>query len=135
VSDSLQSIGAITLFVEDAKRSKTFYESVFARPPIWEDENSVVFQFDKTVVNLLATSAVGDLIEPAKVATQEAGSRLLLSIWVDDTDAVCAELARRGVELLNGPIDRWWGKRTACFADPDGHLWEVAQDIPPTGAP
>ncbi len=46
--------------------------------------------------------------------------------------AVCAQLGRRGVSLLNGPIDRPWGKRTACFADPDGHLWEIAQDIPAT---
>jgi catechol 2,3-dioxygenase-like lactoylglutathione lyase family enzyme len=32
------------------------------------------------------------------------------------------------VELLNGPIDREWGVRTAAFADPDGHVWEVAQE-------
>ena len=40
------------------------------------------------------------------------------------------ELADRGVELLNGPLNREWGKRTACFADPDGHIWEIAQDLP-----
>ena len=34
----------------------------------------------------------------------------------------------RGVELLNGPLDREWGVRTAAFADPDGHVWEVAQE-------
>jgi lactoylglutathione lyase len=38
-------------------------------------------------------------------------------------------LSGRGVELINGPLDRPWGQRTACFADPDGHLWEVAQSI------
>src|SRR5206468_12511116 len=32
--------------------------------------------------------------------------------------------------LLNGPIDRPWGMRTAAFADPDGHIWEVAAKIP-----
>jgi uncharacterized glyoxalase superfamily protein PhnB len=31
--------------------------------------------------------------------------------------------------LLNGPIDRPWGRRTAAFADPAGHLWEVAQEL------
>ena len=50
---------------------------------------------------------------------------------MDDTDAVCAELATRGVELLNGPVDRAWGMRTASFTDPDGHIWEVAQQLPP----
>jgi uncharacterized glyoxalase superfamily protein PhnB len=49
---------------------------------------------------------------------------------VDDADAVCAELATRGVELLNGPMNRQWGMRTASFSDPDGHIWEVAQELP-----
>jgi catechol 2,3-dioxygenase-like lactoylglutathione lyase family enzyme len=33
------------------------------------------------------------------------------------------------VELLNGPLDREWGVRTAAFADPDGHVWEIAQEL------
>ena len=39
-----------------------------------------------------------------------------------------AEFASRGVELLNGPVDRPWGVRTAAFADPAGHIWELAGD-------
>ena len=82
------------------------------------------------VVNLLVTREAHGLIGPAVVAEQEAGARFQLTIWVDDTNAVCEELARRGIELLNGPIDRPWGLRTAAFADPDGHIWEVAAKIP-----
>ncbi len=48
------------------------------------------------------------------------------TIEVDDVDAMCAELSRRGVELLNGPMDRPWGIRTACFRDPAGYIWEIA---------
>jgi uncharacterized glyoxalase superfamily protein PhnB len=62
-----------------------------------------------------------------------AGSRFQLTIWVDDADAVCTELASRGVSLLNGPMDREWGMRTAAFTDPDGHIWEVAARIPEGG--
>jgi hypothetical protein len=29
-------------------------------------------------------------------------------------------------ELLNGPIDRPWGIRTASFRAPGGHIWEIA---------
>lgn len=130
MSASLQSIGAITLFVEDTQRSKRFYEEVFGRPVIYEDDNSAVFKFENTIVNLLAVSEAPALLDPAAVAGREAGSRFLLSIWVDDTDAVCEQLAERGVALLNGPMNREWGKRTASFADPDGHIWEVAQDLP-----
>ena len=62
-----------------------------------------------------------------------AGSRLQLSIWVDDADSVCADLHARGVSLLNGPMNRAWGMRTASFADPDGHIWEIAQELPTAG--
>ena len=60
------------------------------------------------------------------MARHEAGARLQFTIAVDDVDAICAELASRGVELLNGPMDRPWGIRTACFTDPGGHIWEIA---------
>jgi lactoylglutathione lyase len=55
--------------------------------------------------------------------------RVLLTIKVADVDAVCAALKSHGVPLLNGPVDRPWGRRTAAFADPAGHVWEIAQDI------
>jgi lactoylglutathione lyase len=132
VNASLKSVGAITLFVEDPRRSQSFYEKVFALPMIWEDEDSAVFQFENTLVNLLKVSAARELIEPGSVASREAGSRFQLTIWVDDADAVSAELAEHGVELLNGPMDREWGVRTANFTDPDGHIWEIAQKLPET---
>jgi catechol 2,3-dioxygenase-like lactoylglutathione lyase family enzyme len=130
VNASLKSVGAITLFVEDPRRSQSFYEQVFELPVIWEDEDSAVFRFENTIVNLLRIPAAHDLIAPGAVASREAGSRFQLTIWVDDADAVCAELASRGVELLNGPMNREWGVRTASFTDPDGHIWEIAQKLP-----
>ena len=129
MSVSLKSVGAITIFVEDPKRSKAFYERVFDAPAVYEDENSVAFKFDDTIVNLLVRSAAQELVEPAPVAGGDAGSSFQLTVWVDDADAVCAELVERGVELLNGPIDRAWGMRTAAFSDPDGHVWEIAQEL------
>ena len=126
----LGSVGAITLFVEDVPRAKAFYADVFGVPIVFEDESSAAFKFENTIVNLLKASEAHDLIAPGAVATPETGSRLQLTIWVDDADAVCAQLESRGVTLLNGPIDRAWGMRTAAFADPAGHVWEVAQELP-----
>ena len=126
---SRTSVGAITLFVDDPRRAQAFYETVFAITPVFEDDVSAAFSFDNMLVNLLARSAAGELVEPARVGDAGDGSRFQLTIWVDDADAECARLADRGVELINGPIDRPWGLRTACFADPDGHLWEVAQAL------
>jgi lactoylglutathione lyase len=61
------------------------------------------------------------------VATREAGSRFVFTLAVEDVDAMCAELAARGVTLLNGPMDRPWGIRTASFMDPSGYIWEIAK--------
>ena len=122
-----RGIGAITLFVEDVEAAKRFYQEVFGLPVVFEDENSAVFNFGHTLINLLKATAARDLIEPAVVARREAGSRLVLTVRVDDVDAMCLELATRGVELLNGPMDRPWGVRTASFSDPGGHIWEIAQ--------
>jgi catechol 2,3-dioxygenase-like lactoylglutathione lyase family enzyme len=129
VSESLKSVGAITVFVEDPKRSKAFYEQVFGVPVVFEDESSAAFKFENTIVNLLATPAAHELIEPATVGGPEAGARFQFTIWVEDANAAIEQLRERGVELLNGPIDREWGMRTAAFADPDGHVWEVGQQL------
>lgn len=124
------AIDAITLFTEDLERSKRFYQDVFGLPVYFEDENSAVFKLDNTLINLLNTAQAGDLIAPAAVAGREAGARAQFTIGVDDVDVVCAELARRGVDLLNGPMNRPWGIRTASFTDPSGHIWEIAADLP-----
>ncbi len=125
----LKGIGAITLFVEDLQRSKLFYQDVFGLPVVYEDEDSAVFDFGNTIINLLKVPAARDLIEPGVVASRGAGSRFQLTIWVDDADAVCADLTSRGVTLLNGPMNRAWGQRTASFADPAGNIWEIAQPL------
>jgi catechol 2,3-dioxygenase-like lactoylglutathione lyase family enzyme len=119
-------IFAITLFVEDLQAAKEFYLRVFGLPVDYEDNNSAVFKFGSTLINLLKASAARELVEPAQVAKRQAGSRFVFTIQVDDVDAMCAELTTRGVELLNGPMDRPWGIRTASFMDPGGHIWEIA---------
>ena len=127
---SMKNLGAITLFVEDLPGSTSFYRDVFGLDIVNEDDQSTAFDFGNTVINLLKIEEAHDLIAPAAVAGRAAGSRCQLTIWVDDADAVCAELKERGVSLLNGPMNREWGMRTACVADPDGYVWEVAQSLP-----
>ena len=122
-----KDVFAITLFVEDLQATKQFYLRVSGLPVDYEDDNSAVFKFGNTLINLLKTTAARELVEPALVASREAGSRFVFTIHVDDVDAMCAELTARGVELLNGPMDRPWGIRTASFIDPGGYIWEIAK--------
>lgn len=116
-------ITAITLFTDDLPATKDFYVEVFGLPIVFEDEASAVFRFGTQLINLLSSAEVAEVIEPAVMGT---GARTLFTLTVEDVDAACEDVRRRGVTLLNGPEDRPWGVRTACFADPGGNLWEIA---------
>jgi catechol 2,3-dioxygenase-like lactoylglutathione lyase family enzyme len=120
------TISTVTLFVEDLDGTKRFYEDVFGLPVKFEDAESAVFDFGRTQINLLKVTAAPELIEPASVGGPDAGARFQFTITVDDVDRTCDLLRGRGVKLLNGPIDRPWGVRTAAFRDPAGHIWEIA---------
>ncbi|MHC2221364.1 catechol 2,3-dioxygenase-like lactoylglutathione lyase family enzyme [Rhizobium leguminosarum] len=125
----LDRIEVVTLFVDDIDEAKAFYQKVFAPEIVYEDAVSSVLKFSGTMINLLKVTEAPQLVEPSAVAAPGSGARVLLTIKVDAVDAVCAELRKLGVTLLNGPIDRPWGRRTAAFADPSGHVWEVAQEL------
>lgn len=123
------NVDVITLFVEDLHNVKVFYQEVFGLSAVYEDDVSAVFNFGNMSINLLNISEAPGLIHPGTVASRESGSRFQFTIRLDDVDAVCSELKTRGVTLLNGPMDRPWGVRTAAFTDPAGHVWEIAQQI------
>ncbi|WP_433014984.1 VOC family protein [Kribbella sp. CA-294648] len=122
-----EGVSAITLFVEELAECKRFYEEAFGLPAAYEDDASAVYKFGELMVNLLSVSEAPGLIGPAPVGGADAGRRFQLTVPVADVDALYAELTGRGVKFLNGPLDRPWGIRTAAFADPAGHIWEIAK--------
>ena len=125
----MDNIETITLFVEDVDAARSFYQAVFDVSPVYADEVSWVCRIGSTMVNLLQESEAEELVEPSPVGARNAGPRWLLTVRVADVDNACVKLRNRNIELLNGPIDRPWGRRTAAFADPDGNVWEIAQEI------
>jgi lactoylglutathione lyase len=129
VIKALNKIEVISLFVEDVAAVKKFYVDVFGLDVIYEDEVSAVVRMENLIINLLHVGEAPELIEPATLGSADAGARAMLTIRVDDANAVAAELEQHGVKLLNGPIDRPWGRRTAAFADPAGNVWEIAQEL------
>jgi lactoylglutathione lyase len=124
-----KEIGAITLFVEDPDRAKSFYQKVFDLQPMNVDETDAMFRLENTMLFLTKSSEASRMISPAAVGSPGNGPRHVFAIIVDDVDAVCAELNEKGVALLNGPEDRSWGMRTANFQDPDGYVWEIATEL------
>ena len=128
MSLSFKKVDVINLFAEDLAGARSFYQEVLGLPLAFQDENIAVFKLENTMVCLRDVSEATELIAPVAVASPNAGSRFLLAVFVDNVDALCAELTARGV-AVNGPADRPWGMRTATFTDPAGHLWEIGQDL------
>ena len=118
--------------MEDLAAARRFYTEVLGLSVHYEDDVSAVFDFGNTLVNCLAASAAPELLAPAPVPPPAAGSRVVLTIDVTDVDAICAQRTARGATLLNGPMDRPWGIRTASVQDPAGHVWELAAPLPRT---
>ncbi|MET9244839.1 VOC family protein [Nonomuraea sp. NPDC003709] len=126
---ALSEVEVVTLFVEDLASARAFYTGVFGLDVVYQDEASAVVRLGPMMINLLRREQAPELVEPTTVAGSGSGVRALFTIQVADVDGVCAELEQHGVRLLNGPVDRPWGRRTAAFTDPDGNVWEVAQTL------
>jgi catechol 2,3-dioxygenase-like lactoylglutathione lyase family enzyme len=117
---------AVTLFTDDLAESTRFYRDVLEMPVANEDATSCAFVFPGVIINLVTLAATHELIEPASVGGRGTPARMMLTLEVGDVDAVHERLSGRGVPFLNGPMDRPWGPRTATFADPSGHCWELS---------
>ena len=124
-----KQIGAINLIVSDLERSTAFYREVFGQAPQHEDDDTAMFRFKDTYVFLQRSAAHEDApaAEVLELAEKGVGQ---FAIIVGDVDAVRTELDAAGVAVISGPADREWGMRTMTFADPGGHTWEIAQEIP-----
>ena len=124
-----KQIGAINLIVGDLERSTAFYREVFGQAPRHEDDDTAIFRFKDTYVFLQRSAAHDDVPAGEVLGLAEKGVGQF-AIIVGDADAVRAELDQKGVAVISGPADRDWGMRTMTFADPGGHTWEIAQELP-----
>jgi lactoylglutathione lyase len=123
-----KQIIAINLMVGDLERSKAFYQEVFGLAPHFEDADVAVFRFKDTYVMLHPDPAfqapAGEVLGQAQKGVGQ------FAIIVKNVDEVRAELDEHGVTFISGPADRHWGMRTLTFADPNGYIWEIAQELP-----
>jgi lactoylglutathione lyase len=132
MGDWEKSIGAMTLFVPDVDEARKFYETAFGVAAHAFDDGAVMLRATEPILFLHKTAVRAEPVpEVLEEARKGAGQ---FAIIVPDVDAVCAEITGRGVDLISGPADRPWGMRTITFADPAGHIWEIAQEIPADGA-
>jgi catechol 2,3-dioxygenase-like lactoylglutathione lyase family enzyme len=134
VAEWEKQIGAINLIVGDLERSKAFYRDVFGLPLQHEDEDTAMFRFADTYVFLQRGTAHQDgaSVDVLSLAQKGVGQFV---IFVDDVDAVSAELDQAHVATISGPADRDWGMRTLTLADRAGYTWEITQELPSSPEP
>ena len=129
MSEWQKQINAINLIVGDLERSKAFYREIFELPVQHEDAESAMFRFADTYVFLQRGAAHHDGLSDDVLGLAQRGVGQFV-IFVDDVDAVHAELEKAQVATISGPADRDWGMRTLTLADPAGYTWEITQALP-----
>src|SRR6478672_6289880 len=130
----------VTLGVHDLPRSVAFYEALgWTRASSSMDEISW-FGLGGVWLGLFPH---GDLAEDAALPREGAGDLpayqgATYAINLDSDDAVVAAMAEAvaaGATVVKAPSMAIFGGLSGYFADPDGHLWELAHNASfPLGA-
>ncbi|MDG4808078.1 VOC family protein [Micromonospora sp. WMMD1120] len=121
-----QRISLITLGVGDLARARAFYEHLGWRGQ--EVEETVFFQAgglalvlwsrDKLAADAGIDDRGGDGFGGVALA-QNVRSRA-------EVDQLIATALQAGAEVTQPARETFYGGYAGCFADPDGHIWEIA---------
>ncbi len=124
----MRAIGYVILYVGDLEASVRFYRDVLGLPFSDRMETYAEFRLANLKLGLYDRAHLRELIGREGTETGAPASEIVL--LVEDVDAEGERLRAAGVEILSGPVDRPWGHRTLHVADPDGHVVELAREIP-----
>ena len=121
-----QRISLVTLAVADPDRAARFYEALG-----WTREES---EQGIRVFDLLGQSLAlyprADLARDMGLTEAELGTGGMTLGYntrsKDEVADVMARAAAAGARILRPAHDVFWGGHIGYFADPDGHIWEVA---------
>ena len=120
-------ISMITLGVNDLKKSVEFYQQGLGLPRYEPQEGIAFFNLNGSWLSLYPWDK---LAEDATVPLQGTGFRgVTLAHNVKskgEVDQVMAQAKQAGAKIVKQAQDVFWGGYSGYFADPDGHLWEVA---------
>jgi uncharacterized protein len=119
----------VTLGVSDLPRAKTFYECLGWVASGAGNEHVTFFHSTTAVLGLFGRAA---LAEDAHVADTPTGFAAVTLGWNctarAEVDTVFAAALKAGATSRKVPQEVFWGGYSGYFADPDGHLWEVAHN-------
>lgn len=124
-------LGYVVLFVEDLDRALAFYRDKVGLTVRFQDKGYAELAVAGSKFALLARSRLPELVGAAHAGRPAAGAHEAgVTFLVEDVDRVHRDLNGRGVSFLGAPQNRPWGQRTAYFQDSEGHLIELATNLP-----
>jgi uncharacterized protein len=124
-----QRMSLITLGVGDLARARRFYEGLGWRVGLAVEGEVLFFQLNGLVLSLYARAALAEDAGVAEAGSGFAGITLAHNVRsAPEVDAVLGEAERAGGRIVRPARRAEWGGYSGYFADPDGHLWEVAHN-------
>ena len=122
-------ISLITLGVADMVRARKFYEALgFAASPA-SQEAVTFFQLGAMALSLYRRKALAEDAHVDDSAPGFSGVTLAYNCHSEaEVDATIAHAVASGATLKKTAQKVFWGGYSGYFADPDGHLWEVAHN-------
>jgi catechol 2,3-dioxygenase-like lactoylglutathione lyase family enzyme len=122
-----QRLSLVTLGVADLARARAFYvDGLGWRPSGAGNEEVVFIPLGGIVLGLWGREA---LAAEAHVALGSGFGGMALAHNVREkaeVDTVLATAEAAGAAILAPAKEMFWGGYSGYFADPDGHVWEVA---------
>jgi catechol 2,3-dioxygenase-like lactoylglutathione lyase family enzyme len=122
-------ISLVTLGVDSVPEATRFYEAFgLTRSPVGGDGESVAFfQLGPVVLSLFGRESLRDDGQADRVWTGNGGIALAQNVGSEaEVDALIARAETAGAQVLKTPQKAFWGGYHGFFADPDGHVWEIA---------
>ncbi len=122
-----QRLSLVTLGVADLDRAARFYEEGLGWRRATNNEGVVFFQTPGTIVGLYPRQALAEDIGMDSAGEGFSGVTLAFNARSrEEVDAVLGEAEAAGATIVKLAVEAFWGGYSGYFADPDGHLWEVA---------
>lgn len=122
-----QRVTLITLGVANLGRSKRFYSDLGWVATPNGSEALVLYQLHGFVLGLFGHDALAeDQNRPASELGTGAMTLALNMVDRESVDAAYKTARRAGATALKEPQEVFWGGYSGYYADPDGHVWEVA---------
>jgi len=122
-----QRLSLITLGVADLARAKRFYELLGWRGQ--EVEETVFFQAGGLALVLWDRSKLAEDSGAPDAAGGFDGMVLAQNVRSrQEVDDVVAAAQGAGATVTRPPAETFYGGYAGCFADPDGHIWEIAHN-------